>query len=94
MVAMLTWRILTSPIETVRRCHGVSIPPGGLCQMVVVIGSTSRKSPIVIKMTAKMGWPIIRRSTTDWNAAPIPAQQAMANRAAIQKSQPHVCSAW
>ncbi len=55
IVAMLTSRTLTLPMEMVRRCQGVSMPPGGLCQTVVVIGSTSKKSPMVIKMTAKIG---------------------------------------
>ena len=54
-VAMLTCKIFTSPIVTRLRPHGVSMPPGGLCQMVVVIGSTSKNRPMVIRMMAKIG---------------------------------------
>ena len=91
---MFTSRIRTLPSFTVRRCQGVSIPPAGLCQIVVVTGSTRRNSPMVMRMIAKIGWPIMRRSTRASNTAPIAAQQAIANSAAIQNGRPQVCSAW
>ena len=70
--------------------------------MVVVIGSTSRNRPIVIRMMAKIGWPIMRRNTSDSKAAPMAATHTMANSALLMKpgqvapppNQSHVVWAW